>query len=171
MKRQRVKNGDVLAVPLGDKFALCVFNEGVLIAFDQLFDSAEVPEVFPCKFCVALYVFDSDVRSGVWPKIGRFTAPIPVLPQYFKRDPLNGSYSIYDPYTGVETASSANKCEGMEELAVWHREVFEDRLRSALVTREKSKWLNHLPWNPLPLVASNDGTLSYSGGGERAGHA
>lgn len=158
MKKQRVKPGDVLSIELGkDQFAFARVFDDVIAVYDKIKNSSNLPKDLGKDVMFVVSVYTKDLSSGRWPRVGR-DEQVMQPPNFCKIDPLNNEFSIYELATGKETPSTEKQCFGMEQLAVWHSEMVEDRIRSTL-QGEKSDWLGDLGWIPQLLRCDESGNL------------
>lgn len=138
-RRQRLAEGAVVLVPLGDgtaAFGRCLVEPTVEF-FDLRVAEDAVPEVaevvgHPVLFTV--WVMNSAITSGRWRKIGK--APLTTeersRPEVrFRQDRISKTFSLYTTQGGVVTERPAgfSEVEGFELAAVWSAEHVEDRLR------------------------------------------
>lgn len=159
-KRQRVKDGDILAIPIGHKlYAFGRVIDGAIAVYNYTSeDMNKLPDLDDRYFLFIVPVYKNVLSSGHWPRVGHDHLQL-TLPLYFKRDPLSGNYSIYNCENDSETQSSEKECRGRESLATWHKEVVEDRILSSLAGK-RSEWIYDDKWIPYPIRYSDNGTAT-----------
>ena len=85
-------------------------------------------ELLPVLFEVP--VMKHSIGKNGWPLAGK----IPISenlehhPNFYKKDPINGKYSIVDSSFMNEVSATENECAGLEEAAVWESVHLEKRL-------------------------------------------
>jgi|APLak6261703504_1056268.scaffolds.fasta_scaffold34234_2 hypothetical protein len=159
-KRQRVKDGDILAIKIGHElYAFGRVIDGAIAVYNYTSeDMNKLPDIEDRYFLFIVTVYSNVLSSGQWPKVGHDGASL-VRPNYYMRDEVSGEYSIYNTKDQSETPSNEACCKGMERLAVWHKEIVEERIRDTL-QNEKTIWLNDEKWTPYPVKFLADGTAT-----------
>lgn len=130
MKRNRIKLGDVYAIPLPNgKFAFGRrFKDAGIGIYKHIGESIDdTPTKQDYQFIVGVY--DDVLKSGQWLVVENrpfqneeeaWPPPACVI------DKLSGDYSIY--YKGEIKEASRSECEGLEIAAVWEAEHIIDRI-------------------------------------------
>ncbi|HEX2060188.1 MAG TPA: immunity 26/phosphotriesterase HocA family protein [Thermoanaerobaculia bacterium] len=148
MKRQRRREGDLVAIDLRDgtqAFAR-VLKEPLMAFYDLRVGNGETPdlqEILTRPILWKIWVMNHAMTSGRW----KVLAHIPLEqslqrePAFFKQDPLSGEVTLYRSQT--EYPSSAEDCEQLERAAVWEPEHAEDRLRDHFAGRP-NQWVESL---------------------------
>lgn len=147
-KKQLVKPGDVLAIPLpaiGKVAYARVYGEGAIAVYTDVKAPGEAPPIGQRSFLFQVGVYAEVLRSGDWPKVvkdpfvdGEDTWPAPC----FVQDALDGSFSLY--HHGEMRAATRDEVEGLEPVAAWARQHVEDRIQAAVLGREQP-WVK-APW-------------------------
>ena len=137
----------VVGIPLGEKDAFAqVLASPEVCVFDLFKTAGEDPtqdELRRAPVLFRIWVMHSAIKSGCWPAIGmlelrpEFTKELP----RFKRDPIDGHYSIY--INCIDRPATRLACKGLEPAAVWSPEDVEARLRDHLAGR-KNKLLEQM---------------------------
>ncbi len=159
-KRQRVKDGDILAIPIGHElYAFGRVIDGAIAVYNYTSeDMNKLPDLDDRYFLFIVTVYTNVLSSGYWPRVGHDDKAL-IRPNYYKREPFSDKYSIYNSYDDSETPSSESECWGMEQLAIWHREIVEERISDTLHNK-KTIWLNDEKWTPYPVRFLADGTAT-----------
>lgn len=146
MKKQIRREGDVVAISLGDgtyAFAI-VLAEPLMMFFDLRCSSVppvegivNSPEVF------RIWVMNSAITSGCWQVIGNagLGAELQSSPVFFKEDPVTKALYLYQ--SGKAWPATPEECEGLERAAVWSANHVEDRLRDHFAG-QPNKWVESL---------------------------
>ncbi|MCA0984274.1 immunity 26/phosphotriesterase HocA family protein [Halobacillus yeomjeoni] len=120
-KRQRIKTGDVLAIPLpDDTFAFGkIFNDAGIGIYKYIGkDYNDLPQKEEFQFIVGVY--DDVVKSGEWPKVdyrpfedeeSAWSPPSCIFDVISKGSSIYHKGEIYD--------STEDECEGLEVAAIW----------------------------------------------------
>jgi len=152
MKRQRRREGDIVAIDLGDDTLAFgrVLEEPLLAFYDLRMPTTETPdlqEIVTRPILWRLWVMNHAVTRGRWKVLGSIPLEEPLKrePTFFKQDPISGAVTLYRSQT--EYPSSAEECEQLERAAVWEPEHVEDRLRDHFDGRP-NKWVESLRVKP-----------------------
>jgi hypothetical protein len=128
---QRIKVGDVLAIPLPDgRFAFCrVLKDAAIGVYDDLAATKDAPPPLDTNYSFVVGVYRDVLTSGEWPRVLRepFAHEEDAWPPPFVvRDVISGDVSIY--HKGIMRPASAEECQGLEPAAVWEKEHILDRI-------------------------------------------
>lgn len=161
-KRQRVKDGDILAIKIGHElYAFGRVIDGAIAVYNYTSeDMNKLPDIEDRYFLFIVTVYVDVLSSGEWPRVGRDNLKLS-LPRYFKRDQISGKYSIYDCNEEKEYPATRDDCIGMEKLAVWHKEIVEERIRDSL-KGVRSRTLGECEWVPVHIKYDEQGRLESS---------
>lgn len=146
VRRRRL--GDFVAVPLGGgEYGFGRVLEEPLFAFYD-FKSKSIPpvdEIARARVLFKIWVMNYAVTDGDWPIIGNrpLEETLCERPRFFKRDPINGKYSIYLMGESVELPATKDECNELECAAVWEPEHVADRLRDYF-QQVPNKWFEML---------------------------
>jgi hypothetical protein len=148
MKRQRRKEGDIVAIDLGDgtlAFAR-VLREPLLAFYDLRVRNQETPsiqEIVKRPVLWRIWVMNYAITGGRWKVMGNspLEEALKREPTFFKQDPISGDVTLYRAET--EYPASIEECEHLERAAVWDPEHVEDRLRDHFDGRP-NKWVESL---------------------------
>lgn len=81
MPKQRVKEGDVLAIKLSaTKYAFARVFDDAIGVYDKVFASPSMPDNLGKTFMFVVTVYRDDLTSGAWPKVKGTAAR--VVPQF-----------------------------------------------------------------------------------------
>lgn len=162
-KRQVVKTGDVVAIPLPDgQFAFGLQIGECTAIYAKLADSCETPPIGYRKFLFAAGIYTDVLSSTEWPKVGKEKLSLEEVAfaslGYVYDDYLD-IYKLYNPSKTDEiTPSSKGECFGLEPVAAWDKEQIIERIFSSF-KGEKSEWLDPDPWVPFGLDMSVPGNF------------
>jgi hypothetical protein len=147
--------GDVVKVDLGDgTMGFGRVLSDPLMAFYDL-RTNNVPTLDAIVSSTVLFrvwVMHYAIKSGFWKVIGNLplSKEPEDTPKFFKRDPINGKYSIY--YREQDIPATQEETEGLECAAVWEPEHVEDRLRDHFAGKP-NVWVELLRYGS---IGSND---------------
>jgi hypothetical protein len=146
MKKQIRREGDVVAISLGDG----TYAFGIVLAEPQMvfFDlrSSSVPpveEILDSPEVFRIWVMNSAITGGRWQVIGNIDlgAELRASPVFFREDPITNALYLYQ--SGKAWPAAREDCEGLERAAVWSASHVEDRLRDHFAGRT-NKWVESL---------------------------
>ena len=163
MKQQRVKLGDIVAIPLPDgMFAFGREFESGLGVYDHVGKTVfDTPKGIR-RFLFIVGVITQDLNSGQWPKIGK-DSDLPKDSVGWERgyiqDALNGSLLIYDHESGQSHIATDEECRGLEQVAAWGAGHVVDRVM-AYRLGQPSIWLSGSPWIPDVVEIGEDGQVA-----------
>lgn len=148
MKRQRRREGDFLAIDLGDGTLAFgrVLKEPLVAFYDLRIRNGEMPElqeILARPILWRIWVMNHAITKGRWKVLGHMPLEESLKhePTFFKQDPISGEVTLYRSQT--EYPSSAEECAQLERAAVWEPEHAEDRLRDHFNGRP-NKWVESL---------------------------
>lgn len=162
-KKQRIKEGDVLAIPLPNgKYAFGrEFKHGLGIYDYIAADTENLPN--GCnRFLFLVGVYRDVLASGIWPKVGvdlNIKNNSPVNLHGFIVDALNGQLELYDYETGETKSSNKQACFGLERVSAWDSENVINRIMDT-INFQKSSELESDMWVPDIIEIDPEGNIS-----------
>ncbi|MCR8561398.1 immunity 26/phosphotriesterase HocA family protein [Mucilaginibacter sp. BJC16-A38] len=131
------------------KYAYGRILEKANYAFYDIYSNTRISDIKEIQnkdilFIAAVYKYA--ITKDRWRKIGQLDleSKLRVLPLKFIEDQLYpGTFSLYDPNTGVISPTTKDKCLGLERAAVWEPTHIEDRIID-YYEGKPNKWVNQL---------------------------
>ena len=125
-KRQTRKVGDVLKIGFGDgTHSYCQISTNPLVIFFDLRTESELPisEIVRLPIAFKLWVFNTDLKKGVWERLGNSPVALEHLqqPLMFKQDIINGKLTLHHESfvdSNYEREATISECHGLERAAV-----------------------------------------------------
>ena len=130
---QRVKSGDVLRIPIHDKYYFCQVlshNCNVIRVFDyeSANQYADIENLLDRPSLFEVSVMSNVLSSTEWAIVG--TAPLGnhiMKPQIWSDNDFRG-YKIFEPDTETIREASPDECQGLEYAVAWTKKQVEDRI-------------------------------------------
>jgi len=158
-KRQIVKTGDVVAIPLPDGKYAFGLKIGVKTAIYSITsDRPDKPPIGHRKFLFATGVYADILSDTSWPKVGKDSisqSAVEFVSLGYIRDARAGTYELYsDFFVGYIKPSNMEQCYGLEPVSAWDSHHIVDRIIASLKS-ERSEWLSDSPWIPFAIDLTN----------------
>jgi len=161
-KRQRIKEGDVVAIKLTDgRYVFGREFEYGLGVYDFVADSKDNPPNNVNRFLFIVGVYRDVITSGEWPKVGNDNSISNNSPKNhmgFTIDLINGNYELYEYVSGSSSPSSIDECYGLERVAAWDAEQIVLRIEEML-NKSKPTLLKDQNWIPDILEVDANGNI------------
>ena len=158
-KKQIVKTGDVVAIPLPDgKFAFGLQFGDVTAIYSIVTNGKGGPPIGHRKFLFATGIYNDVLSNPAWAKVGKdivTQSEIEFVSLGFVYDDENDSYELYSPFFDEYVKpSTKEECFGLEMISAWDSHCIIDRIVSSLKNK-KTEWLKDCPWIPFAIDLSN----------------
>lgn len=161
-KRQRIKEGDVVAIPLSDgRFAFGREFEHGLGIYDFISNTKDDFPIGINRFLFITGVYRDVLSSGIWPKVTtdqRIEKNSPKKLTGFTIDLISGSYEQYDYESGKSKRASLEECVGLERVSAWDSDHIVKRIEDT-IKKEKSSFLDEQGWVPDILELDAKGNI------------